>query len=155
MKKDIKKVLDKVSSGNASPEEETMARLWLHQLHQNDEAALSEAELNEVSDEMWASLEKNRKQSSPGTGKLWPYISAAASLVLVGGMALYFYKYQRSAPVKAAQQYSNDVPAVFVIFIPPSSASIPLAAVLSRIFFPLVKVRYALLLPAGTSFEYC
>ncbi|ALL06207.1 hypothetical protein AQ505_12320 [Pedobacter sp. PACM 27299] len=111
MKKDIKKVLDKVSSGNASPEEETMARLWLHQLHQNDEAALSEAELNEVSDEMWASLEKNRKQSSPRTGKLWPYISAAASLVLVAGMALYFYKYQSSAPVKAPQQYSNDVPA--------------------------------------------
>lgn len=111
MKKDIKKVLDKVSLGNANPEEETMARLWLHQLHQNDEAGLSEAELNEVSDEMWASLEKNRKQSSTRTGKLWPYISAAASLVLVAGMALYFYKDQSSVPAKMPQQYSNDVPA--------------------------------------------
>lgn len=111
MKKDIKKVLDKVSSGTASAEEETMARLWLHQLHQNDEAGLSEEELNEVSDEMWASLEKTRKESSPGTRKLWPYIAAAASVVLVAGIGLYFYNAPSSDPIKAPQQYSNDVPA--------------------------------------------
>ncbi|AOM80933.1 FecR family protein [Pedobacter steynii] len=111
MKKDIKEVLDKVSSGTATAEEETMARLWLHQLHQNDEAGLSETELNEVSAEMWASLEKNEKQFAPKTGKLWPYIAAAASVVFVAGMALYFYSYQPSAEIKAPQQYSNDVPA--------------------------------------------
>lgn len=111
MKKDIKEVLDKVSSGTASAEEETMARLWLHQLHQNEEAGLSENELNEVSDEMWASLEKNRKQSSPRTGKLWPYIAAAASVVLVAGIGLYFFKTPSADPIKAPQQYSNDVPA--------------------------------------------
>ncbi|WP_342332836.1 FecR domain-containing protein [Pedobacter sp. FW305-3-2-15-E-R2A2] len=111
MKKDIKEVLDKVSSGTASAEEETMARLWLHQLHQNEEAGLSENELNEVSDEMWASLEKNRKQSSPRTGKLWPYIAAAASVVLVVGIGLYFFKTPSADPIKAPQQYSNDVPA--------------------------------------------
>jgi ferric-dicitrate binding protein FerR (iron transport regulator) len=111
MKKDIKEVLDKVSSGTASAEEETMARLWLHQLHQNEEAGLSENELNEVSDEMWASLEKNRKQSSPRTGKLWPYIAAAASVVLVAGIGLYFFKTPSADPLKAPQQYSNDVPA--------------------------------------------
>lgn len=111
MKKDIKEVLDKVSSGTASPEEETMARLWLHQLHQNEEAGLSENELNEVSDEMWASLEETRKQSSVRTRKLWPYIAAAASVVLVAGIGLYFYKAPSSDPIKAPQQYSNDVPA--------------------------------------------
>lgn len=111
MKKDIKEVLDKVSSGTASAEEETMARLWLHQLHQNEEAGLSENELNEVSDEMWASLEKNRKQSSPERRKLWPYIAAAASVVLVAGIGLYFFKTPSADPIKAPQQYSNDVPA--------------------------------------------
>lgn len=111
MKKDIKEVLDKVSSGTASPEEETMARLWLHQLHQNEEAGLSENELNEVSDEMWASLEKNRKQSSPERRKLWPYVAAAASVVLVAGIGLYFFKTPSADPIKAPQQYSNDVPA--------------------------------------------
>lgn len=111
MKKDIKEILEKVSSGNASAEEEAVARLWLHQLHQNEEAGLSEEELNEVSEEMWASLEKNRKPSAVKTGKLWPYIAAAASVVLVAGMGLYFYSQQSAAPVKAPQQYSNDVPA--------------------------------------------
>lgn len=111
MKKDIKEVLDKVSSGTATAEEEAMARLWLHQLHQNDEARLSEEELNEVSEEMWASLEKTRKQSSPQGRKLWPYIAAAASVVLVVGLGLYFYKAPSSVTVKAPQQYSNDVPA--------------------------------------------
>jgi transmembrane sensor len=111
MKKDIKEVLDKVSSGTATAEEETMARLWLHQLHQNDEAGLSEEELNEVSEEMWASLERTRQQSSPKHGKLWPYIAAAASVVLVAGLGLYFYKAPSSDPIKAPQQYSNDVPA--------------------------------------------
>ncbi|WP_158622640.1 FecR family protein [Pedobacter sp. KBW06] len=111
MKKDIKKVLEKVSSGNASPEEEAMARLWLHQLHQNDEAGLSEEELNEVSEEMWASLERNSSPSLPKTGKLWPYIAVAASVVLVAGLGLYFYKAPTADPVKAPQQYANDVPA--------------------------------------------
>ena len=111
MKKDIKEILEKVSSGNASAEEEAVARLWLHQLHQNEEAGLSEEELNEVSEEMWASLEKNRKPSAVRTGKLWPYIAAAASVVLVAGMGLYFYSQQSAAPLKAPQQYSNDVPA--------------------------------------------
>lgn len=111
MKKDIKEILEKVSSGNASAEEEAVARLWLHQLHQNEEAGLSEEELNEVSEEMWASLEKNRKPSAVKTGKLWPYIAAAASVVLVAGMGLYFYSQQSAAPLKAPQQYSNDVPA--------------------------------------------
>lgn len=111
MKKDIKKVLDKVSSGKATAEEETMARLWLHQLHQNDEAGLSEQELNEVSDEMWASLEEHRKQSTPKTKKLWPYIAAAASVVLVAGIGLYFYSNQPADQVQGLQQYANDVPA--------------------------------------------
>lgn len=111
MKKDIKEILEKVSSGNASAEEEAVARLWLHQLHQNEEAGLSEEELNEVSEEIWASLEKNRKPSAVRTGKLWPYIAAAASVVLVAGMGLYFYSQQSAAPLKAPQQYSNDVPA--------------------------------------------
>ncbi|SHE44860.1 FecR family protein [Pedobacter caeni] len=111
MKKDIKEVLDKVSSGKATAEEETMARLWLHQLHQNDEAGLSEQELNEVSDEMWASLEAHRKQPTPKSKKLWPYIAAAASVVLVAGIGLYFYSNQPSDQVQGLQQYANDVAA--------------------------------------------
>jgi transmembrane sensor len=112
MNKDVKEVLDKISSGNYNPEEEAIAKLWLHQLHQNDEAGLSEKELHEVSDQMWLSLERNKKQSwNHKYRKSVVYMAAAASLALIVGVGLYFNQQQPlSKPIQSGA-YTNDIPA--------------------------------------------
>lgn len=112
MKKDVKEVLDKISSGNYNPEEEAIAKLWLHQLHQNDEAGLSEKELHEVSDQMWLSLERNKKQPwNHKYRKSVVYMAAAASLALIVGVGLYFNQQQPlSKPIQSGA-YTNDIPA--------------------------------------------
>lgn len=111
MKKDVKKVLNKVDSGNYNQEEETIAKLWLHQLHQNDETGLSETDLNEVSDQMWLSLEKNTKQQWHKSRRSWISLTAAASVTLLIGVALYFYRNHPADQTKILQAYANDVPA--------------------------------------------
>lgn len=112
MKKDVKEVLDKISSGNYNPEEEAIAKLWLHQLHQNDEAGLSEQELHEVSDQMWLLLERNKKQ--PWLNKYRKsvvYMAAAASLALIIGVGLYFNQQPSLSRSIQAKAFTNDIPA--------------------------------------------
>lgn len=112
MKKDVKEVLDKISSGNYNPEEEAIAKLWLHQLHQNDEAGLSEKELHEVSDKMWLSLERNKKQPwNHKYRKSVVYMAAAASLALIVGVGLYFNQQQPLSKSIQSKAYTNDIPA--------------------------------------------
>ncbi|RAJ28824.1 FecR family protein [Pedobacter cryoconitis] len=112
MKKDVKDVLDKISSGNYNPEEETIAKLWLHQLHQQEEAGLSEEELHEASNQMWASLERNKKQHWLNQYKKSVIsLAAAASIALVAGISLY-YNQQHSSPESTRfKAYTNDIPA--------------------------------------------
>lgn len=112
MKKDVKEVLDKISSGNYNPEEEAIAKLWLHQLHQNDEAGLSEQELHEVSDQMWLSLEPNKKQPQLNKyRKSVVYMAAAASLALIIGIGLYFNQPPPLSKSIRAKAFANDIPA--------------------------------------------
>jgi transmembrane sensor len=111
MKKDIKEVLDKISSGSYSQEEEDIAKLWLHQLHEHDETGLSEQQLDAVSNEMWLSLEVNKKQPWLGLRRSWISIAAAASITIVIGLSLYFYKYPSSKATKVLQVFSHDLPA--------------------------------------------
>jgi transmembrane sensor len=111
MKKDIKEVLDKISSGSYSQEEEDIAKLWLHQLHQHDETGLSEQQLDAVSNEMWLSLEVNKKQPWLGLRRSWISIAAAASITIVVGLGLYFYKYPSAKATKVLQVFSHDLPA--------------------------------------------
>lgn len=112
MKKDVKEVLDKISSGNYNPEEEAIAKLWLHQLHQHDEAGLSEQELHEVSDQMWSSLERNKKQSLPHKyRKSVVYMAAAASLALIISVGLYFNQQRPLAKSIQSEAHTNDIPA--------------------------------------------
>lgn len=112
MKKDVKEVLDKISSGNYNPEEETIAKLWLHQLHQNDEAGISEQELHEISNQMWLSLEPNKKQPQLNKyRKLVVYMAAAASLALIIGVGLYFNQPPPLSKSIQAKAFANDIPA--------------------------------------------
>ncbi|WP_316744054.1 FecR family protein [Pedobacter antarcticus] len=90
MQKDIKAILDKMESGDYTPEEEAIAKYWLHQLHLNDEAGITEKELEEVSAQIWSSLPVNHPNKLKNS-YLWQKLSAAAAILIVLGTVLYLY----------------------------------------------------------------
>lgn len=90
MQKDIKAILDKMESGDYTPEEEAIAKYWLHQLHLNDEAGITEGELDEVSAQIWSSLPVNHPKELKNS-YLWQKLSAAAAILIVLGTVLYVY----------------------------------------------------------------
>ncbi|ATP55292.1 anti-sigma factor [Pedobacter ginsengisoli] len=111
MQKDIQAILDKVSSGNGTAEEQQIAKYWLHQLHQDEESGLSENELDTLSAEMWNEIRNKRKAESPRRRILWPAIAATACLVLALGSVLYFNQSGTSHDNKVARVLFQDIPA--------------------------------------------
>jgi len=111
MQKDIQAILDKVSSGNGTAEEQQIAKYWLHQLHQDDDSEFSETDLDALSSEMWHEIQKKRKEESPGRHFLWPAVAAAACLILAFCTVLYFYHDGTSDGNKIAQVLFQDISA--------------------------------------------
>nr|WP_294874509.1 FecR domain-containing protein [uncultured Pedobacter sp.] len=111
MQKDIQAILDKVSSGNGTAEEQQIAKYWLHQLHQDDDSEFSETDLDALSSEMWHEIQKKRKAESPGRRFLWPAVAAAACLILAFCSVLYFYHNGTSDGNKMAQVLFQDISA--------------------------------------------
>lgn len=111
MQKDIKAILEKVSSGNGTPEEQEIARYWLHQLHQDEDSGLSEEELDALSTELWLDIQEKRISEPTRKRLLWPAIVAAASLVLICGVAFYFYNDRNASAEIGIPLYTADVPA--------------------------------------------
>lgn len=109
MQKDIKALLDKVSSGTANQEEEAIAKFWLHQLHQDDDAGLSEQELHAMSAEVWSGLVQQQEIPEARRRKLWPAITAAASIIIALSTALYFYTTRPVMQVKSGHSFTEDV----------------------------------------------
>ncbi|MEJ2901757.1 FecR domain-containing protein [Pedobacter panaciterrae] len=99
-KKDIKKVLDKVSAGTATPAEEQTAKYWLHYFSKDNIPVLSEDELNQETEAIYKSL---MEQKAPAKVKrLWyPAVAAACLLVVIGG-GLFYYNQQISPEPKAS-----------------------------------------------------
>lgn len=111
MQKDIKAILEKVSSGNGTPEEQEIARYWLHQLHQDEDSELSEEELDALSTGLWLDIQRKKLPVTKKRSLLWSTVAAAACLILVGSVALYFYSSGNLNHNKAVQSYVQDVPA--------------------------------------------
>jgi transmembrane sensor len=111
MQKDIKAILDKVSSGNATPEELETAKYWLHQLHQDEDSELSESDLETLSTDTWQEIQQKRKPPILKRYFLWPAVAAAACVLLAFSAAFYFYKSGSSSPDKATQVFAQDIPA--------------------------------------------
>lgn len=99
MKEDIKDILEKVNSGDYTPEEERTAKLWLFQLHGDKELQLSEDQLNDASKRMWAAIEgEEEMKQARKTRPLWPKVAiAAALLVVVFGAGLFYFDAQKSS----------------------------------------------------------
>ncbi len=111
-RKNIKSVLEKISSGNYTPEEEVIARYWLHQLHPEEESGYSDQDLERVSEEMWNVLMKE-VQGQPDQPakriKLWPRIAVVAAIAaVIFGAGLFFYKNSHLTRTETVA-YKNDV----------------------------------------------
>lgn len=99
-KKDIKKVLDKVSAGTATPADEQAAKYWLHYFSKNDIPVLSKDELNQETEAIYKSLMEHKAPAK--VNRLWYPAVAAACLVMVIGGGLFYYNQQISPEPKAA-----------------------------------------------------
>jgi transmembrane sensor len=107
-RKNIRKALDRISSGEFSPEDERLAKYWLHQLNQQDSTGFSAGDLGQVSDEMWASL-RGGQQPAARYRRLWPRIAAAASVILALSAGGYFLLHKAQPAQQTARLVKNDI----------------------------------------------
>lgn len=95
-KKDIKEILNKVSAGTASSEEEHVAKYWLHYFSKDDIPELSEDELNQETEAIYNSLMEGRTPAR--VKRLWYPAVAAACFLMILGAGLFYYN-QRNAEI--------------------------------------------------------
>lgn len=103
--KDINHLLAKLRTGQLDPEEERMLKNWLHQLNNEGDAGVSDAELLDLRQEMWSHIQAEKSPSLPHviqpTRRLWLPLTAAALLLTALGIGLYTYLGQQSQPTRA------------------------------------------------------
>lgn len=113
MERDEKKfraLLQKYNQGICTQEEIAWLESWYLQLNEKDKASLSRTELDEERSAIWAAVENQTHEIT--STKLWPRIAAAASVLLVLGTGLFFYKADQtpSMPKLAKTSiYKNDI----------------------------------------------
>ena len=97
-REDIKAILEKIRSGEFTPEEERIAKYWLMKLEQQEPTDLTDEELENISKEMWASLE-TLPAAQPKIKRLWPRIAAAAAILvfLSAGLFVWHHKKEQAA----------------------------------------------------------
>lgn len=107
-RKDIQEIVYRVSSGNATPEDEQIATYWLHYFRRQDIPNLSEKELTEESDAIYRLLMAGRETKPEKVKHLWPRIAAAASIILClsAGGYLLFHKQPRQ---QITQNQQHDI----------------------------------------------
>ncbi|SMD11531.1 FecR family protein [Pedobacter nyackensis] len=90
-RKSVKSVLEKICSGNYTPEEEIIAKHWLHKLNSKIQSGYSDHDLERVGDEMWDVLMKEELNHPTKIFKLWPRIAIAVAIMMVVSAGLVFY----------------------------------------------------------------
>nr|WP_068889227.1 FecR family protein [Pedobacter panaciterrae] len=88
MEKDAKTLLDKYRKGLCTPAEKAVVERWYYQL--KDEVQLNENRIDEIGYAIWNQLPLESKVQ-PRVYKLWPRIAAAAAVLLVAGLGVFFY----------------------------------------------------------------
>lgn len=90
-REELKAILEKIRSGRYTPEEEAIAKYWLHQLNHKEDSGYSEVQLDQISNEMWTAIKSQEASPVSRKVKLWHRIVAAASIAMVIGTGLWFY----------------------------------------------------------------
>jgi ferric-dicitrate binding protein FerR (iron transport regulator) len=101
-RKDIKEILLKVSTNTATPEEEQIAKYWLHYFQEKNTPVLTPDELEAESEAIYQSLMAGKVKS------LWPRIVAAASIILCLSFGGYFLLHKQPTQ-RIAQNKVQDI----------------------------------------------
>jgi transmembrane sensor len=88
-KRDIKGLLNKIKSGEATPEEESITKYWLHHLNQDGGSGLSDEDLFSARSSMWHHIQST-KSAKIQPKRMWPQLAVAASIVLCLSAIGYF-----------------------------------------------------------------
>lgn len=107
-KKDIKNILEKYSSGEFTTDQENMVRLWVFQLHEDDETGLSELNINEASQKIWSRLETITPKPE-SIVRLWSRIAVAVSVALAIYVGGYFYYNHQHLKRQQNVDFASDV----------------------------------------------
>jgi transmembrane sensor len=86
--KDAQRLLDKFKAGECTEEEKIRLRNWFNTVNNQQDAGLSKEELETTGNELWSVLERQTKPAQ--VRRLWPRLTAAASILLVIGVSAYF-----------------------------------------------------------------
>lgn len=102
----LKQLLEKYHQGNCTPDELALLESWYMQLNEDVREPLSEPELDEARQKVWAALDA---ETAPGkTYKMWPKLAAAASILLFLSFGAYLFMKQ-AKPVKQRQALIHDI----------------------------------------------
>jgi len=94
-KEEAKALILKYNSGLCSDRERELVEDWYSQFAIDEASGLSESDFDQIGVEMWAGLPDEAKGNA-GRGRtvtLWPRIAAAAAVLLVVGLGVFFYNY--------------------------------------------------------------
>ncbi len=108
---EAKQLLDKYLDGNSRPEEERLIKQAYHKEIHEDELDISEERYEEMKTQIWIGLKRDTRPSL--TVRLWPKIVAAAVVLLVSGIGLYYFSTERLGihGATSVSLYLNDLPA--------------------------------------------
>jgi len=109
-RKSVKSVLEKIRSGNYTPEEEIIAKHWLHKLNSKIQSGYSDHDLERVSDEMWNVLMKEKLNRPTKIFKLWPRIAVAVAIMMVVSAGLIFYFNDIKHHINLESSYTDIAP---------------------------------------------
>jgi transmembrane sensor len=91
--KEIKELLDKYKEGTATEEERALLESWYLTYEEQGPADLSMDERVKAVDKVWAKLEGR-------TVRLWPRIAAAAAILILFSVGIYFYHHKETVIAK-------------------------------------------------------
>jgi transmembrane sensor len=107
-KRNIKEILEQVEAGTASSEHEQVAKRWLFELNKHTDVKYTDDQLTKVNELMWAVIEQSRTKVP--AFRLWrSVVAVAASIILVTGVAYYFYT-TKSLKAEAELVFQNKIP---------------------------------------------
>jgi transmembrane sensor len=114
---EAKELLEKYRTGNCTAAEKAIVETWYLKFEQEEGNLLSDTQLSDATDRIWNSMPIHETEVLPLTKRsLWPAIGAAAAVVLLGSLALYFFNPSRLNPSK--QQLSKVNPAAQPVILP-------------------------------------
>ena len=90
-----KALIEKYKAGTCNDAEKQLIDRWLLEIHASESSDLTTEDFEQIQAGVWAYVEENKQ--SRKISKLWPRIAAAAAVLLVVGLSIFFFNRFASA----------------------------------------------------------